>query len=74
VTADGTCPWWGFEFDWLAVDSLGHVASFSTSGEGPVPVAVVDKVARIDAYDTMYELPVTGTCEAHKSPALWLLP
>ncbi len=34
----------GLEFDWLAVDGIGHLAVFSTAGWGPVPVSVLSHV------------------------------
>jgi hypothetical protein len=37
------------EFDWLAADRDGHVARFSSSGYGPVPASVLQRVADIDA-------------------------
>ena len=30
-------PLWGREFDWLGIDSHGHVAVFSNAGYGPLP-------------------------------------
>jgi hypothetical protein len=58
----GGCPWWGLEFDWLAVDRGGHVASLCTAGYGPVPVAVVFHVQTIEAYDSIHELARVGSC------------
>jgi len=46
-------PEWGIEFDWFAVDDCGHVGLFSTAGYGPVPAAVLEHTAELDAvYNT----------------------
>lgn len=39
----------GFEYDWLAADSDGHVAFFSTAGGGSVPELFLRDVDRFDA-------------------------
>ena len=41
-------PRWGIEFDWLAVDSRGQVALFTSAGYGAVPEAVLRNVPGVD--------------------------
>ena len=56
----------GVEFDWFAVDAVGHVGHFSTAGYGPVPLPVLDRLdaARTDELwslcERLLELPVIG--------------
>lgn len=38
----------GLEYDWLAVDSAGHVGFFSTAGTGRVPRALLEDAPRFD--------------------------
>ncbi len=38
---DGYSEVWGVEWDFLAVDSAGHVAQVSTAGFGPIPDRVL---------------------------------
>lgn len=61
----------GGEFDWFAVDAVGHIGHFSTAGYGPVPLSVL---ARLDAAhddevwllgERMLELPVIGQATGH---------
>jgi hypothetical protein len=53
----------GFEFDWLAVDSAGLMAIFSSGGHGPVPKRVVDGLAAVEtAIEHLRLLPVVGMC------------
>ena len=52
----------GIEYDWLAIDSLGHVGWFCTAGGG---IAPTDIVARIEAHDAAIDsimkiAPMTG--------------
>jgi hypothetical protein len=54
-------PRWGLEFDWLAADRDRRVARFSSSGYGPVPASVLERVADIDAAVELTDyLPVIG--------------
>ena len=62
----------GVEFDWFAVDAVGHIGHFSTAGWGPVPLRVLD---RLDAAHTdalwslgkrLLELPVVGQATGHR--------
>lgn len=56
-------PQTGFELDWLAVDSSGHVGLFSTGGRGPVPAAVVQHLSEVQAAVLRLNgLPVLGEC------------
>ena len=52
----------GLEYDWLAIDSLGHVGWFCTAGGGLAPT---DLVARTEqhrvAIQSIANLPVTTT-------------
>jgi hypothetical protein len=49
------------EFDWLAADRDRRVARFSSSGYGPVPASVLERVADIDAAVELTDhLPVIG--------------
>jgi hypothetical protein len=56
----------GGEFDWFAVDAVGHVGHFSTAGFGPVPLPVLNRLdaTRMDDVwslgERMLELPETG--------------
>jgi hypothetical protein len=70
VRADASCgpaledefhPWSGFEHDWLGVDLQGNVAVFTTAGFDPVPAAVDQHLADVDAaLDWVGQLPVIG--------------
>jgi hypothetical protein len=51
----------GLEFDWLACDQDGFVATFSSAGFGPVPDAAIQIVDSLDeALDRIKALPTTG--------------
>ncbi len=53
----------GFELDWLASDKAGHVALFSTGGQGPVPRVVADNLAAEEtAIKRLSNLPILGPC------------
>jgi hypothetical protein len=60
VTEDGDArsDLWGWEWDFVAVDSAGHVAVLSSAGYGPIPEPVLaarDDVERAD--DAIAALP-----------------
>ena len=61
----------GREFDWFAVDGVGHVGHFSTAGWGPVPLAILDRLDGAEADELwslrgrMLVLPVLGTAAGH---------
>ncbi len=58
----------GIEYDWIAVDQEGAIASFSTGGEGFVPVDFIQSISRHDgAIDKMLSLPVIREPAAHPS-------
>jgi hypothetical protein len=49
--------------DWLASDQAGHVALFSTGGNGPVPQVVADHLADVQtAIKQLSTLPILGPC------------
>ncbi len=53
----------GFELDWLASDRTGHVALFSTGGNGPIPRVVADHLADVQtAIGRLSTLPILGPC------------
>lgn len=52
---------WGTEFDWLAHDKDGWVATVSTAGFGPVPEVVEQRLDLVDgAVAALDALPSTG--------------
>lgn len=61
----------GGEFDWFAVDSVGHVGHFSTAGFGPVPLPVLDRLDPVGADELwslgerLLELPEVGEATGH---------
>lgn len=58
----------GFELDWLATDQAGHVALFSTGGNGPVPKVVADHLADVQmAIKQVSSLPILGACAERPS-------
>ncbi len=63
----------GLEFDWLACDSDGFVALFSTAGFGPVPEELPAMVDAVDAVlDRMRALPLTGDEHGTADPDEWI--
>jgi hypothetical protein len=53
----------GVELDWLAVDIRGHVALLSSSGQGPIPRVVVDRLPDVEAaIEALPLLPILGPC------------
>jgi hypothetical protein len=34
----------GGEFDWFAVDGVGHIGHFATAGFGPVPIPILERL------------------------------
>jgi len=53
---------WGREFDWLGIDRHGQVAVFSNAGYGPLPEAVTERLAEVDAVlERAGELPAIGS-------------
>src|SRR5687767_11101554 len=61
----------GSEFDWFAVDGVGHVGQFSTAGHGPVPMSILERLdfAWTDELWTLGKrlltLPVLGDAMGH---------
>ena len=50
----------GIEYDWLAIDSTGHVGLFCTAGGGNAPFDIAARLdAHLDAIHAMYELQAT---------------
>jgi len=69
-------PNFGTDFDWLAVDSVGHVGVFD-SGYGKVPLASMEHAAELDATTARFmQLPIVGACaESPTGPGIctfWL--
>ena len=59
----------GWEFDWLAVDSIGAVAVFSTAGGGNVPSVVLTVVPEYtEAVDAIFRL--TVSTRANEEPGV----
>jgi hypothetical protein len=53
----------GIELDWLAVDVDEHVGLFSTGGQGPVPLVVVEHLdAVMRAIAGLSHLPIRADC------------
>ncbi len=56
----------GSEFDWFAVDGVGHVGLFSTAGYGAVPISVLARVDELRGLaGRLLEAPVVGTATGH---------
>jgi len=56
----------GGEFDWFAVDGNGHLGHFATAGYGPVPAAVLSRLAEVrDLDERVLCLPVVGEATGH---------
>ena len=56
-------PWFNGEFDWVASDSKGKVAIFSTAGKGPIPVNVSEDGEFLEEIiETIRQLP--ACCKA----------
>ncbi len=51
----------GIDCAWLAVDSLGQVAVFTTAGEGPIPESALQGIE--SAEELAHALPVRGDAE-----------
>ena len=50
----------GFDIAWIATDSLGHVALFTTGGQGPIPATALASVASAE----QDALSIPETCDA----------
>ena len=55
----------GREFDWIAVDSIGSYALFSSAGGGLIPVEVIPLIQYFDELTDRFETPHWG------SDAVW---
>jgi hypothetical protein len=61
----------GGEFDWFAVDAVGHVGHFSTAGFGPVPMPILERLDAAQEHDLwslgtrLLDLPEAGTASGH---------
>jgi hypothetical protein len=61
----------GGEFDWFAVDGVGHVGHFATAGFGPVPVPILARLDEgqtdqlWDLRDRVLGLPLVGSAIGH---------
>jgi len=63
-----THPRPGCGLDWLSVDRNGYVGLFSTGGQGPVPQAVADRLAEVEAaVRRVHYLPVNSDCDRRPS-------
>jgi hypothetical protein len=59
---DDICP--VVDLEWYAVDIHGNLAAFTTAGNGPVPVSVLQDFALFrQMQDAIYRLPLCGTAE-----------
>jgi hypothetical protein len=59
---DDICP--VVDLEWYAVDIHGYLAAFTTAGNGPVPVSVLQDFAAFRRIqDAIYKLPFSGTAE-----------
>jgi hypothetical protein len=51
----------GEDYEWLAIDSLGQIARFTTGGEGPIPEAVLAHPEVVhSARKALYQIPRTS--------------
>jgi hypothetical protein len=56
----------GTEFSWLAVDDVGHVGLFTTSGEGPVPNSALSQSDQnFEVEEAILELSERSGCKLH---------
>jgi hypothetical protein len=61
----------GYEFDWFAVDTAGHIGHFSTAGFGPVPLSILDSLDHTQKDEVwllgeqLLALPVIGRATGH---------
>jgi len=56
----------GGEFDWFAVDGVGHVGHFATAGYGPVPAGILARLDELrDLDERVLGLPVVGEATGH---------
>ena len=66
----------GLEFDWLACDQDGFVATFSSAGFGPVPDAAIQIADSLrEMLDRIKALPATGdstTISGRTDPDDWI--
>ena len=65
----------GREFDWFAVDSMGHVAHFSSAGFGPIPRQVLARLEEADDLPLrLLALPIIGSAKGHMAGRIddWL--
>jgi hypothetical protein len=52
--------YWDGDGAWLAVDTHGHVAIFTTAGVAPIPTIVLDMYPAASPEDSVNEMPVIG--------------
>jgi hypothetical protein len=53
-------PSW-LDYEWVASDSIGQLAVFTTGGPGPIPTWVLEnRVYAEHVLDVLHELPVRG--------------
>ncbi len=51
----------GIDYEWFAVDAVGHIAAFTTGGSGPIPAVALADSETEDALDGfLLRLPVRG--------------
>lgn len=56
------------DFEWFATDGVGHIARFTTGGEGPIPSVVLKNMSLVDAAcDAAATLPRLGGAKLHVS-------
>ncbi len=56
----------GGEFDWFAVDGVGHVGHFATAGFGPVPTAILARLGELrELNERFIALPAIGDATGH---------
>jgi hypothetical protein len=56
----------GSEFDWFAVDGVGHIGHFATAGFGPVPAPILAHFEELRELDEwMLGLPAIGEATGH---------
>lgn len=54
------------DFEWFATDGIGHVARFTTGGEGPIPRCVLENMRLVEeACDAMANLLRIGSAQLH---------
>ncbi len=60
---------WGIEFDWFAVDEVGHLGFFASSGSGLVPIEAQSLEAEIEELAAHLHIPFGRDSWEHAAAA-----